>query len=51
MKVVERILHNLSLLLGRTFASAQELNRYRKEINARLALQQPLGAAAASTGV
>jgi len=45
MKVVERILHNLSLLLGRTFASAQELNRYRKEINARLALQRPLGAA------
>jgi hypothetical protein len=39
MKVVERILHNLSLLLGRTFASAQELNRYRKEINARMAPQ------------
>lgn len=35
-KVVDRILHNLSLLFGRSFASAQELNRYRKEINANL---------------
>jgi hypothetical protein len=31
-KVVERILHNLSLLLERSFASVQELNRYRKEM-------------------
>jgi hypothetical protein len=31
-KVAERILHNLSLLFGRPFASAQELNRYRKEL-------------------
>ncbi|MFO1218408.1 MAG: ferritin-like domain-containing protein [Burkholderiaceae bacterium] len=36
-KVVERILHNLSLLLESSFASVQELNRYRKEIAARLA--------------
>jgi hypothetical protein len=36
-KVVERILHNLSLLLDRSFASVQELNRYRKEVSARLA--------------
>ncbi len=36
-KVVERILHNLGLLLGRTFASLQDLNRYRKEVNATLA--------------
>jgi hypothetical protein len=35
-KVVERILHNLSLLFERTFNSVQDLNRYRKEIAARL---------------
>ena len=35
-KVVERILHNLSLLFERTFSSVQDLNRYRKEIAARL---------------
>jgi hypothetical protein len=37
-KVVERILHNMSLLLDRSFASVQELNRYRKEVSARVAL-------------
>jgi hypothetical protein len=31
-KVVERILHNLSLLFGRSFKSVQELNRFRKEL-------------------
>jgi hypothetical protein len=36
-KVVDRILHNLSLLFERTFNSVQDLNRYRKEIAARLA--------------
>jgi len=36
-KVVERILHNLGLLLERSFASVQELNRYRKEVAARVA--------------
>lgn len=41
-KVVERILHNMSLLFGRTFASVQELNRYRKELTQRLA--SPLAA-------
>ncbi|CCD30090.1 conserved hypothetical protein [Candidatus Glomeribacter gigasporarum BEG34] len=35
-KVIERILHNLSLLFERTFATVQELNRYRKTIVARL---------------
>jgi len=35
-KVVDRILHNLSLLLERTFDSVQDLNRYRKEIAERL---------------
>jgi hypothetical protein len=38
-KVVERILHNMSLLFERTFGSVQELNRYRKEVAARLAQQ------------
>ena len=36
-KVVERILHNMSLLMERSFASVQELNRYRKEVTLRLA--------------
>ena len=36
-RVIERILHNLSLLFGRTFASAQDLNRYRKSLAAHLA--------------
>jgi hypothetical protein len=35
-KVVDRILHNLSLLFERTFNSVQDLNRYRKEIAVRL---------------
>jgi len=35
-KVVDRILHNLSLLFDRSFATVQDLNRYRKEISARL---------------
>ncbi len=35
-KVVERILHNMSLLLDRSFKSVQELNRYRKEMAAAL---------------
>ena len=36
-KVVERILHNMSLLMERSFASVQELNRFRKEMVATLA--------------
>ena len=44
-KVVERILHNLSLLFERTFTSVQDLNRYRKEIAARLKLARDSGAA------
>jgi hypothetical protein len=35
-KVVERILHNLSLLMDRSFGNVQELNRYRKELAATL---------------
>jgi hypothetical protein len=40
-KVVDRILHNLSLLFDRSFTSVQELNRYRKEALARLAPVAP----------
>jgi hypothetical protein len=36
-RVVERILHNMSLLMERSFASVQELNRYRKEMAASIA--------------
>ena len=36
-RVVERILHNLSLLMERSFASVQELNRFRKEVTKTLA--------------
>ena len=36
-KVVERILHNASILFERSFGSVQELNRYRKEIARDLA--------------
>ena len=35
-KVVDRILHNLSLLFDKSFTTVQDLNRYRKEIAARL---------------
>jgi hypothetical protein len=34
--VVERILHNMSLLMDRSFKTVQELNRYRKEVTAAL---------------
>ena len=34
-KVVDRILHNLSLLFEHTFTTVQDLNRYRKEAIAR----------------
>jgi hypothetical protein len=36
-KVVQRILHNASILFERTFESVQELNRYRKELTRALA--------------
>ena len=36
-KVVDRILHNLSLLLERSFGTVQELNKYRKELARELA--------------
>jgi hypothetical protein len=47
-KVVERILHNLSLLFERSFASVQELNRYRRELLRAIAPEAtPPGAAPA----
>ena len=36
-KVVDRILHNMSLLLEQKFKSVQDLNRYRKELNREIA--------------
>lgn len=36
-KVVDRILHNLSLLFERKFESAQDLNRYRKSLGSAAA--------------
>jgi hypothetical protein len=43
-KVIDRILHNLSLLLERSFTTVQDLNRYRKELNAAHAQTTPLAA-------
>jgi hypothetical protein len=31
-KVVERILHNMSLLMEHSFTTVQELNRFRKDL-------------------
>jgi len=36
-KVVERILHNMGLLMNRSFQTVQELNRFRKDLMAQLA--------------
>lgn len=47
-KVIDRILHNMSLLFDRTFASVTELNRYRKEVVARLAHSNVTNAAHAA---
>jgi hypothetical protein len=38
-KVVDRILHNLSLLFDRPLTTVQELNRYRKEVVANMAAE------------
>jgi hypothetical protein len=32
-KVIDRLLHNMSILFDRTFANVQELNRFRKELS------------------
>jgi hypothetical protein len=49
-KVVERILHNMSLLMDRSFKTVQELNRYRKEVTAALAAAAAAAAAASAPG-
>jgi hypothetical protein len=36
-KVVDRILHNMSLLLEQKFKTVQDLNRYRKELTREIA--------------
>jgi hypothetical protein len=36
-KVVERILHNMGLLMNRSFQTVQELNRFRKDLMTQLA--------------
>ena len=46
-KVVDRILHNMSLLMERSFASVQELNRFRKEMAAKVAAAAALAPPAA----
>lgn len=35
-KVIDRILHNLSLIFDRQFETVQDLNRYRKEVSQRI---------------
>ena len=40
-RVVDRILHNMSLLFEQKFETVQDLNRYRKQITARLAVAEP----------
>jgi hypothetical protein len=40
-KVVDRILHNLSRLLGKPCATVQELNRLRKRIGLEIASEKP----------
>lgn len=44
-RVVERILHSLSVVMGQSFKTVQELNRYRKEILTRLDSIEPTSAA------
>jgi hypothetical protein len=46
IKVVDRILHNMSLLLERSFTTVQELNRYRKEMAAAVVSAKTLEVAA-----
>ena len=51
-KVVDRILHNLGLLLNQSFKTVQELNRYRKEIGREIAAALPMvNAAGAAVAV
>ena len=45
-KVAERILHNLGSLMGRTFESVQDLNRFRKDMVRQLEAATPQAKAA-----
>jgi hypothetical protein len=47
-KVIDRILHNLSLLFGKTFTTVQDLNRYRKSLNAETLAMAATSATAAA---
>ena len=42
--MVDRILHNMSLLMERSFSTVQELNRYRKELARQLTVPAAAGA-------
>ena len=48
-KVVERILHNLSLLLDRPFKTVQQLNHYRKELGRQMAASSEPGTLSQAT--
>ena len=48
-KVVERILHNMSLLMEHSFATVQELNKYRKSLARELGASAEDGAASGLT--
>lgn len=45
-KVIERILHNMGLLFEQSFATVQDLNKYRKEVTNRLTGGQTQASAA-----
>ena len=49
-KVVERILHNMSLLMEHSFATVQELNKYRKSLARELGASPDDGAASGLSG-
>jgi hypothetical protein len=50
-KVVDRILHNMSILFERGFTSVQDLNRFRKEVGKRLADSVAASVVAASDSI
>jgi hypothetical protein len=47
-KVVDRILHNLSLLLGKPFTTVQELNKFRRDIGREISIGREMVEAAAT---
>lgn len=48
-KVSERLLHNFSLLFGRSLTSVEALRRYRKELHPKLSAEHELYASGAAT--